>query len=147
MSGKFVEINFNPDAKTLRQFGYLCLVLLPIVGWSFSGWQNPLSMSETGQWTVGILAGVGAVLAVVGTVRPMLLKWVFIGLCLVALPIGLVVSELLMLLIFFGIFTPVALLFRLIGRDALERKLQPAAKTYWRPKPRVTDVKRYFRQS
>ena len=46
----------------------------------------------------------------------------------------------------YGIFTPMALVFRLIGRDALARR-RVNAQTYWAPKAAPTDVKSYFRQS
>lgn len=144
---KFVEINWKPDERTLRQFGVLCLCFLPIVGWSFSGWPNPLHLSSTAMIVIGSFTIAGAVLAMVGFVFPRGLKWVFIGLSLAAMPIGMVVGEVLMASVFFGLFTPIALFFRLIGRDALERKLEPAAATYWRPKEQITDRKRYFRQS
>jgi hypothetical protein len=49
-------------------------------------------------------------------------------------------------LMYFGVITPVALLFRLLGRDALQRRFQPQTDTYWRPKPGATDVHSYFRQ-
>ena len=49
-------------------------------------------------------------------------------------------------LVFFGLFAPVGLIFRLIRRDALHRKFEPEAPTYWVPRPKITDPKRYFRQ-
>jgi len=33
--------------------------------------------------------------------------------------------------IFFGVFTPTGMVMRIIGRDAMARKLDPAAKSYW----------------
>ena len=43
-----------------------------------------------------------------------------------------VVSPLVMGVIFFGVFTPVALVMRMIGRDAMARAFEPAAPTYWK---------------
>jgi hypothetical protein len=43
-----------------------------------------------------------------------------------------VVSPVVMGVIFFGVFTPVALVMRLAKRDALARSLDPAAPTYWK---------------
>ena len=42
-----------------------------------------------------------------------------------------VVSPLVMGLIFFGVFTPVGIVMRLFGRDAMNRAWDPAARTYW----------------
>jgi hypothetical protein len=51
-----------------------------------------------------------------------------------------------MALVFYGLFTPMGLLFRLIGRDPLNRRFDPTAQTYWTPHQTVTDGRRYFRQ-
>lgn len=144
---KLVEINWNPEERILRQFGYLTLVLLPLAGWFFLHRPNPLALTPGETRTLGILVGIGLVAAITGTIKPSLLKPVFIGACLVALPIGLVVSEVVMLVIYFLVFLPVALVFRMIGRDALERGIDRNAKTYWQPKVLSDRAESYFHQS
>ena len=42
------------------------------------------------------------------------------------------ISPLVMGIVFFGVFTPVALAMRAIGRDAFARSREPAAPTYWK---------------
>jgi hypothetical protein len=42
-----------------------------------------------------------------------------------------VVSPLALGLIYFAVFTPVGLVMRLAGRDALSRRFEPARPTYW----------------
>lgn len=42
-----------------------------------------------------------------------------------------IVSPLVLGLIFFGIFTPIAWGMRLAGRDVMKRRLEPASPTYW----------------
>ncbi len=51
-----------------------------------------------------------------------------------------------MALLYYGLFTPVALIFRIMGRDALDRRFEPDAATYWTKRKPVTDRKQYFRQ-
>jgi hypothetical protein len=51
-----------------------------------------------------------------------------------------------LLLLFYGLITPVALFFRVRGRDPLRRKGAPAATTFWLPKDTPQDVRSYFRQ-
>jgi hypothetical protein len=63
-----------------------------------------------------------------------------------AFPIGWVVSEAMLLLMYYGILTPVAVVFRLRGRDLLRRKVQVGAGTFWLPKVMPQDVRSYFRQ-
>lgn len=49
----------------------------------------------------------------------------------VAVRIGRVISFMLGALLFYGVITPVALLTRSLGRDALRLKHQPAEQSYW----------------
>ena len=51
-----------------------------------------------------------------------------------------------MLVMFFGIFTPLALVFRLSGRDFLRLQSEPLADSYWEPMKPVDDPKSYFNQ-
>lgn len=59
-----------------------------------------------------------------------------------------VVSPLILGLIYFGLFTPVAMVMRLAGRDALSRRFEAAAPTYWvrrePPGPRDDSFKDMF---
>ena len=63
------------------------------------------------------------------------------------MPVGVVVSRVLLGVLFFGLFTPVGLVFKLIGRDALARQYKPEQTSYWEPKPGTTDIRGYLRQS
>ena len=63
-----------------------------------------------------------------------------------AFPIGWTVSLLLLALVYYAVFTPIAVVFRLIGRDALVLRRQPDAASYWREHEAPADVRRYFRQ-
>ena len=46
--------------------------------------------------------------------------------------LNMIVSPIVMGVIFFAVFTPVALLMRALGRDAMARAYEPAAPTYWK---------------
>ncbi len=65
---------------------------------------------------------------------------------MLAFPIGWVISHVILALVFYGLFTPLALVFRLIGRDALVLRRSPSARGYWQPRPQVTDPRRYLKQ-
>lgn len=144
---KLVEINWRPGDRQLRQFGLIALVALPFLGWWFSGRPGLSGWTSGQQLAVGTLGAIGLLLGAVGLARPQLLRPVFLAAMIIALPIGLVVSELVLLVIYFLLFAPVALLFRVFGRDALERKIDRRATTYWSPKAQPRDVESYFRQS
>jgi hypothetical protein len=83
---------------------------------------------------------------VLAFVSPRWVKWPFIALSVVTFPIGFVVSHLALAIIYYLVFTPVALVFRLMGRDALRRKLDPQAKSYWEAYNPDRGRERYLRQ-
>jgi hypothetical protein len=75
---------------------------------------------------------VGAALAVITLTRahwlaPIKHRWMRLGELL-----NRIVSPVVMGAIFFVVFTPVAFFMRLTGRDALARRYEPAAPTYWK---------------
>lgn len=131
-----VEINWDPADRQLKQFGWVSLVVLPLLAWLWAGTAV----------AIVIWGGIGAGLAAVGMRAPRVLKPVFIGLSLIFLPIGLIVGELVMLLVFVVAFVPMGLLFRVLGRDRLQLKLDRKAETYWQDKHTPSDPRRYFRQ-
>ncbi len=134
---KLVEINWNPSARQLRQFAGIGLLALPLLGYF---WTHNLTV-------VGWLAALAAVIALAGWFKPALIKPLFLGLTLIAAPIGMLLGELAMLLVYFGMFLPVGLVFRLLGRDELQLKADRGATTYWQPKKQPKDVASYYRQS
>ena len=133
------DIPRNPTARTLRQFAGLCL----IVFLGMAVWQGLVKHHTTAAVICAVLA---LTLGPIGLIRPQALRAVFVGWMFAAFPIGWVVSHVLLGLIFYGLFTPLGLYFRLIGRDSLMLKKPEAAASYWLPKPVVTDKRRYFSQ-
>jgi hypothetical protein len=130
------EINWNPTDRQLRQFGAISFVAVPVITWFWDA-----------NWTaIGIAAAVGAAICLVGWFFPRGLQPLFVGLMVVTYPIGLVVGELLMMMIYYGVFLPIGCVFRLMGRDPLERHIDRQAATYWQTKKHSTDPASYFRQ-
>ena len=133
---KLVEINWAPSTRQLRQFGVVCIFVLPLLGWLWNISQNGLA----------VMLFLGGLVSILSFAWPSAVKPIFIGLMLVAAPIGMVVGELAMLLIFLGVFLPISLIFRLMGRDALRLKIDKAASTYWQPKSQPKHVSSYYRR-
>ena len=130
---------FDPTPRMLRQFGGLWLVF-------FSGvavWQG---LHHERYTLAAILAILAVTIGPIGIAVPRLIRPVFVGWMTVVYPIGWTVSRVVLGVIFYGLFTPVALAFRARGRDELKLKAQSETKTYWSPKPRVTDKSKYLRQ-
>ena len=141
---KLIDINRDPTDRQLKQFGVAALMFLPLIGWLATG--KPRTIAAANFPLQGGLAAVGLALAVLGFIKPKALRPIFVGASLVTLPIGLVIGEVVLLAIFYGLFAPMGVLFRLIGRDALQRRLDRGATTYWQPKPQPDSPARYYRQ-
>jgi hypothetical protein len=134
---KFIEVNLQPNKRQLRQFGVLFLIFLPLLGWM---WGAGLDVTV-------ILGASGLFIATLGLLAPVVLKPVFIGMQIIAIPIGIVVSEVAMLLIFFGVFLPFGLVFRMAKRDVLKKSFDNSKASYWEVKSQPVDVRMYYRQS
>jgi hypothetical protein len=126
------------DTRILRQFALLCLVLFgTLAGWHFYH-AHPVRAA-----TFAVLAvGIGPL----GLLRPQAIRWLFVALVTLTKPIGALVTRVILAVMFYGLFAPIALFFRLTGRDALVRGRRSGSKTYWTDRPRGTDARRYFRQ-
>lgn len=120
-----IKINWNPEEKMLRQFGWISLFgfgLFAAIAWFKFG----------NQALTNILSCIALVAPVVGMIQPRLLKFLYVGLSLITLPIGIIISNLVLILIFLLVFTPLALIFKLFGRDELRLRQDREASTHWR---------------
>jgi hypothetical protein len=135
-----VNINDNPSRRELRQFAAIwfplaCIALALVV------------YSATKSFEVGAaLALAGLVGGAVGYVKPAFIHPIYLLWMYAAFPIGWMVSHLILLVIFYAIFTPVAVVMRLVGYDPMRRRLQGADKSDWIPVGQSTDRTEYFRQ-
>jgi hypothetical protein len=133
-----IPINWRPDRKTLGEFAEAGMFALGMVAAPLAYMRGQPRVAVA-FWTAGVL------IRIVGLVRPERLKPVFLGLTLATWPIGWVVSRLAIGLLYFAVFTPIALVFRVVGRDALHRKIDPKAPTYWEPYRPNRGLERYLR--
>lgn len=144
-----IEVNWRPAPRALRGFGLIALAAFAALGaWAFFGRSlfgvelGP-GAARTAAWALWAAAALCGALALAA---PRALGPLYVVLTAISLPIGVVVSHVIMALLYFGVFTPVALFFRLIGRDALQRRLERDRRSYWIEREVVTDRARYFRQ-
>ena len=143
-----IDLNLSPGTGQLRQFGWIALVAFGILGvviW----WKEGLFGVDFGDSALSVSAvlwGLGLVSALFSAVVPAANRPLFVVLALIALPIGFVLSHLVLAILFFLILTPVGLLFRIMGRDALERPWEPQRSSYWVDLPAGGSKSDYFRQ-
>ena len=98
-----------------RKFGWTFAILFLLFGAFYHPW----------------MMAVGAALALVTMTRahwlaPLNRAWMKLGELM-----GRVVSPVVLGVIFFAVFTPVGLLMRAFGRDAMCRRFEPARPSYW----------------
>ena len=118
--------NFNPDDEisigSPRTFGFVFALVFAVI----SLW--PLVDGHpVRNWS----ACVSGFLIVIVLVAPKLLQplnklWFWIGICLHKL-----MSPVVMGFLFFSTVMPIAIILRLIGKDPLNKKMDPSQESYW----------------
>ena len=135
-----IEIKWHPADRELQNFariGWAILTAVSLLLYFVKG--IPL------HWALTPFA-IGLIIFLASLVSLKLTRILYLALVLLTSPIGLVLSFVVMTAFYFLVLTPLGFLFRLIGRDALCRKIDPDAKSYWRHRKPHTELARYFRQ-
>jgi len=133
------DLPLHPTPKALRQFSAAWLLFFLCLG------THQYFVRE--HQVLALLLGLMAVLiGTLGLIKPAAVRWIFVAWMVLAFPIGWLVSQLMLALLFFVVLTPVAILFRLRGRDLLDRKPAPEKSTFWTKKSMPENVESYFRQ-
>ena len=121
-----IKIDLKPDVDQLRSFGFIALfgfsLMACVLALQFVGWNH---------WATFTLFGLAVICPLLSLAAPIANKPIYVTMMIVAIPIGFVVSAVVLRLIYYGLFTPMALWFRFRRRDAMNRTLQPEADTYW----------------
>lgn len=145
---KLVEINFNPDTKTLRQFGVIAFVGFGVLA-ALAYYEKLVFSFGLGEARVPVvttLAALGIIALVLSLVAPKANRILYVGLTLLAFPIGFVLSYVIMGALYFLVIGPIAVAFRLFGRDPMHRGYDPNAATYWSTARPPRDKESYFHQ-
>lgn len=144
-----IEVDWNPDRRVLRQFGGIAVAFFGGLGaWAWFGHAivaiDLAPHTARGvAWTLWALAAYAAVGA---TAVPAILRPLYVVLTAVGLPIGWVVSHVVLALVYYLVVTPIGLALRLAGRDPMGRRFEPDRPSYWIRRPEEIPVERYFRQ-
>jgi hypothetical protein len=133
-----IEINWNPDARSLRWFAGLQIAFFCVVAWL---WRSSLGASGG-----AILIAVSTVSGLIGLARPTCVKPVYIAWMVAVFPIGWVMSHVVLAVVYYVVLTPIALMVRRRRGDPLQRQFEPAASTYWTLRRPADSTERYFRQ-
>jgi predicted membrane metal-binding protein len=121
---------------TDRSFGFTFAVVFALL----ASW---LAYKANSYWMASL--GISAAFAILAMVLPKLLHPLNIGWMWFGGVLNRIVSPIVLGIMFFGIFAPVALVFKLRGRDALNRKFDPSQPSYWLHRtPPGPDAERSF---
>ncbi len=135
-----VEINWRPNYKELRNFGIIALIASAVLSVLLY-----LLKGLTIQWII-IIIGIGFIIFLSSVISEKLTRIIYVGLILAALPIGWLVSFILLASFYFLLLTPLGLIFRLLGRDPLRRRFDSSADSYWLLRRPPDNLDRYFHQ-
>ncbi len=112
----------------LRKFGFTMGAVLWLLAGLLFWKQKPSAL---------YFAGIGAGFIVLGIVWPIILKPLYYFWMALAVLMGFVMTRVILTLLYFGMFTPIALLTRLLGKDLLDERWNKNAETYWSKRPSV----------
>jgi len=133
-----LKLNFKEDPKEWRKSALLTALGLAIIS-SLLRWRKHLPVNV---W--GVVLAVLAIVAVCAVLQP---RW-FRGWYRLSLRLGFYSSQFIgrcVLLVFFiFILTPLGWILRLMGKDPLQLKRPPNAKTYWHPARECNPLDRLF---
>lgn len=124
-----IKLDLNPAPHIIKQFAWFAVIGMGLLAFAVLKftvgfeWDHPAFL---------ICLGIGAlqlVLFLAGV--PHLSKLLFIVLSVAFVPIGFILSHVLLAGVYYLVLTPIALFFRIIGRDVIGKKLDKNAKTYW----------------
>jgi uncharacterized membrane protein len=135
-----IQINTNPTRRELRQFAGI---------WFPAFFAVVCSIAYRRTHSLNIVASIAVcafAISLIGLIAPRLMKPIFVGWMYASFPIGFVVSHIVIGAIFFLVITPIGLIMRLIGRDAMYRNFDRQAATYWVAHDPGLDRARYLRQ-
>jgi hypothetical protein len=133
-----VKLDLKPDVEKLRSFSEIALsasIVFSLLGsWVYS-WSNT---------TVYTLLISGLLVFWLGKISVKLILPLYQLLLLLSFPIGWLISHIIFAFFYYLIIFPIAIIFKLVGRDKLQLKADK--ESYWIDCPKATSTKRYFQQ-
>lgn len=119
---EIVNLINKGEKKEYRKFGVTVGVFLLIIS-AILFWLEKSSFHY--------FVYIGMFLFIFGLCRPVLLKPIYIGWMSFAIILGHVVTQVILILIYILIFTPIGLILRLLRKDLLNENFEKGIKTYW----------------
>ncbi len=147
MINPFKEINWKPGSTELRKFSISLIIGFPVIAIVFFlvTWMKNGALPAADFFLK--LGGIGAAVGIVSMIIQPLAKllypvWYFLAAC-----IGIVLSNLVFMILYYLMFAPLGLFMRfIIRRDPLALRFDRKNATYWLDAPPTPPASRYFSQ-
>ncbi|MBN1522829.1 MAG: hypothetical protein JW928_09900 [Candidatus Aureabacteria bacterium] len=129
--------SLQTDKKTIRNFGIVFFVALSLLAlWLFfKGKESAWGFLMAG----GIFLFFGIFYYPV--LIPLYKLWMLLGIIL-----GWFVSRLVLIFLFYFVFTPISLILKLIRKDILDEKMEKEKSSYWKKYDEPDDPEHYTKQ-
>jgi polyferredoxin len=144
----------KPTQDELRRFvrttALSSLIISAFLWWKGSashGWEIDLGWTgHLPQVLAVIVLVLGVSIGVMGLVSSAATRTAFLISAAVGAVVGSVVGRVLLLVVFFGIVTPIGFCMRLVGKDTLDRDWNSDRETYWTDAEQDKEPSSYRRQ-
>jgi hypothetical protein len=134
-----IEVKQHFSHRELLWFGPIVGLFVAIVG-SMLVYQLDMEAAAYALWAAA------AVVLITYYARPTIRVPVMRGWIHLFLPIGWVMSHVLLAAIYYAVLTPIGLVMRVCGYDPMQRALQPTKATYWVARTKIDEPQRCFKQ-
>jgi len=130
---------WRPTQRQLRQFSAAALPGFGLLAW--------IGFEATGSAQLATaLAAAGACIALVGLIAPRAVRPVYWLALAITLPIGWLLSELLLRLIYYAVLGGFGVVLRALGHDPLQLR-RPDGASHWLRRTQRRDPLSYYRQA
>ncbi len=144
-----IQLNLSPERRVLRQFAWFGVVGLPFLTAFIVKTVTGAAWSDPDLWGhLAVLIVLAVAVTAVITFElgvDLLAHGLFAGLSIVAIPIGFVISHVLIAAVYYLVLTPIALVFRVTGRDVIGKQLDRSAASYWHVREGKRPAASYFK--
>jgi hypothetical protein len=138
-----IKLDLNPAPHIIKQFAWFAVIGMGMLAFAVLKftvgftWDHPAFLAAVG-------VGVGQLLLFLVGVS-IVSRALFVALSVAFVPVGFVLSHVLLAFVYYVVITPIALVFRVIGRDVIGKKLDKNAKTYWHERSGDRPASSYFK--
>lgn len=123
------------EAKDLRKFGITMGIILGILtGVTF----------YTGNWAFPYLGALAGGFLLIGIIRPLLLREIYLGWMAFAITLGFFMTRIILSFLFYVVFTITGIIVRLARKDMLDQQYDTHAETYWKKHDKPKDPKQHL---